>query len=404
MKRVGPKAILFFTVFMDLVGFGIVLPLLPIYAEEYGASALTAGLLLASFSLMQFLFAPAWGHLSDRIGRRPVLLISLLGSVIGYSLFAWASAIQSLTLLFVARILSGVMGANIPVAQAYIADTTTADDRAHGMGLIGAAFGLGFILGPALAGLAIHVGEAGPGIVAAVICAINLLLAFRRLPESLSPENRTRHAETDGQFRRVAQALVRPGLRGLLWMFFIFTIALSVWETTLPAFCMRRFNWDEHIMPWIFVYAGVLSAFFQGYLIRRLRKRATERSLIRVGSILTVLGYIGIALGGRIWIHLVSLAVLSLGIGATSPSLMGLLSRRASADEQGRTLGVGQSLSSAARVLGPVAGYGLLGYAEFIAGEGEAMWPEAMPFLLAATLGTAVVLGAVGLRRSNATA
>ena len=183
----SPLLIIFITVFIDLLGFGIIIPLLPFYAEHFGASALIVGLLSSSFSLAQFLFAPFWGRLSDRIGRRPVILIGLLGSALSYAFFALAT---SLPMLFVARSLAGIAGANIPTAQAFIADTTTAETRARGMGLIGAAFGLGFIFGPAIGGFLSHWGYAAPAWFAAALSLANFVAAVFLLPESRPPHAR----------------------------------------------------------------------------------------------------------------------------------------------------------------------------------------------------------------------
>jgi MFS family permease len=386
---------------MDLVGFGIVLPLLALYSEHWGAGAPVIGLLFASYSLMQLLFAPVWGRWSDRIGRRPVILISLAGSTLSYVLFAVATAAHSLPLLFISRILAGVMGANIPVAQAYIADTTTDEQRTHGMGLIGAAFGLGFIVGPGFAGLLLQFGEIAPGIGAAVICGANLLLALVRLPESLTPERRRTAAPGESRPRAVLRALGAPTLRPLLWMFFVTTLTFSIWETTLAIFCLRRFGWQEQTMTWVYTYAGVLGVLVQGVLVRRLRRRVGELSLIILGSAVSAVGFALLAAVGVPALHLIALAVFSLGVGLTSPALLGLLSRRAGSAEQGQVLGVGQSLGSLARVLGPLIGFGLLGWTDsLVSGAVETHWDEATPFVLSAALVLGVTVAALALRRA----
>lgn len=397
----GSLSVLFLTVFMDLVGFGIVLPLLALYSEHWGAGALVIGLLFASYSLMQLLFAPLWGRWSDRVGRRPVILISLAGSTLSYVLFAVATATHSLPLLFISRILAGVMGANIPVAQAYIADTTTDEQRTRGMGLIGAAFGLGFVVGPGFAGLLLRFGEIAPGMVAAVICAANLLLAFVRLPESLPPERRRTGAPGESRPGAVLRALGAPALRPLLWLFFVTTLTFSIWETTLAIFCLRRFGWQEQTMTWVYTYAGVLGVLVQGVLVRRLRRRVGELSLIIFGSAVSAAGFALLAAVDIPALHLIALAVFSLGVGLTSPALLGLLSRRAGSGEQGQVLGVGQSLGSLARVLGPLIGFGLMGWAgRFAADADAARWDEAMPFLLSAALALGVLVAALALRRA----
>ena len=222
----SPLVIIFLTVFIDLLGFGIIIPLLPFYAESYGASAFTVGLLGTSYSLMQFLFSPVWGRLSDRIGRRPIILIGLAGSCASYMVLALA---ESLPLIFIARIVGGIAGANIPTAQAYIADVTTPENRAKGMGLVGAAFGLGFIFGPALGGILSHLGPAAPMWSASALCGANLVAAFLLLPES-------RHANparaTLGRWEALRRAMHDRRLVLLLALYFIVTAAFSGFEAT----------------------------------------------------------------------------------------------------------------------------------------------------------------------------
>lgn len=396
MRARHPRTVLFVTVFMDLVGFGIVLPLLPVYARHWGASALTNGLLLAVYSLMQFLFAPAWGHLSDRAGRRPILLISLGGSVLGYALFGLAGLWHSIPLLFLSRLLSGVMGANIAVAQAVIADTTSARDRAHGMGLIGAAFGLGFILGPVFAAVLVRFGDAGPGVGAAAICAVNFLLALRGLPETLAPEHRHGARRGEGHVAVLTHAARMPGVRGLLAMFLMFTVAQAIWESVLPVFGAMRFGWDEREIAHLFIFVGILAAVMQGWLVRRLRRFAGEATLLHWGAAAAALAFAVLALTPRVAVHLGALALLAFAIGACNPSMLALLSRRAGPSEQGRLLGVSQSLASLGRVIGPLLGYGLIHGAE--AGALPALTVrgvESLPFVLAALLASTVWLASL---------
>src|SRR5262245_353289 len=206
MRR-SPLAIIFLTVFIDLVGFGIVLPLLPYYAETYGASSFAVGLLQTSYSVMQFLFTPVWGRLSDRYGRRPMILMSLAGSFIGFLVFGLAG---NLYVLFAARMVAGVAGAIIPTANAYIADVTTAENRAKGMGRVGAAFGLGFILGPAVGGVLAPYGYDKPALVASALAGLNFVFAWFRLPESLTPEIRSRARAGRFDLQSVRSALANP--------------------------------------------------------------------------------------------------------------------------------------------------------------------------------------------------
>jgi len=230
--------VIFLTVFIDLIGFGIVLPLLPRYSEKFGAEGLMIGLIIASFSVMQFFFAPMWGRLSDRIGRRPVILISTAGSSLSYALFALAaapalSAGTALTLLLGSRIFAGICGANISVASAYIADVTPPEKRSRGMGMIGMAFGLGFILGPVIGALsASHFGLAGPGWVASAICTANFLLAIAILVESRKPGSSPAAARP--KLAQWGHALGLPTVGFLIVLYFLATFAFACFESTLP--------------------------------------------------------------------------------------------------------------------------------------------------------------------------
>ncbi len=273
--------VLFVTVFVDLLGFGIVLPLLPYYARTFHASGLAVGALIAVYSAMQVVFAPLWGRWSDRIGRRPVLLISLGGSTLSYLLFTLADGIG---LLFVSRILAGVAGANIPVAQAFIADSTTDEDRARGMGLIGAAFGLGFVFGPAIGGLLAHYGHRAPGLAATVICGLNLLVALWRLPESCVP-GRQRVAAVH-PLRGLRH--LRPGASLTTWLslFAMAVFSFATMETTLSLLCASAFAMPASQIYWLFGFMGVMTALMQGGLIGRLAQRVAEPRLAIAGPLL----------------------------------------------------------------------------------------------------------------------
>lgn len=352
-------AILFLTVFVDLVGFGIVLPLLPFYADRFGASGTEIGVLVFSYSAAQLLLAPLWGRLSDRYGRRPILIIGLLGSAASYVVFAFA---QSAGVLLLSRIMAGVGGANIPVAQAYIADVTTPAQRAGGMGLIGAAFGLGFIFGPAIGGLLAPVAPEAPGLAAAGLCALNAVLALFLLPESLSAREREEHRRQ----RRIQP--LRPRLQGLkavlanrpfmrvLALSFLFTAAFSAMHPVFPLFASDRLGLDERGVGWLFTYMGVVSAIMQGGVVRWLAPRIGERGLIRLAAPPFVAGLILIAAAQSIPVLLAALLLLGVGFGGTLPSLISLLSRSAPAEIQGGYLGVGQSVGALARIAGPFMG------------------------------------------------
>lgn len=351
--------VIFLTVFIDLIGFGIVLPLLPRYSERFGASGFMIGLIIASFSAMQFLLAPAWGRWSDRIGRRPVILISNLGSVGSYVMFALAAwpglpAQAAIGILLASRLFAGACGANLSVASAYIADITPPDKRSKSMGLIGVAFGLGFILGPAIGALsARQFGLAGPGWVAASLCAVNFLLTCFILVES-------RHPGTAAQEERPGlkgwrHILARPKVGLLVGLFSLSTFCFACYESTLPLLLGSSvFNYTEEHIGYIFAYCGLVSVFIQGGVIGRLVKRFGEKkvifsSLVLMALSLALLPYTR-GLGGL----LAALGLFSIGAGINRAPTMGLLSMYADPREQGATMGVAQSAGTLARVVGPV--------------------------------------------------
>jgi MFS family permease len=368
--------VVFLTVFIDLVGFGIVLPLLPVYSENFGASGWVVGGIMASFSLMQFLFAPAWGRLSDRIGRRPVLLVSTLGAAISYAVFGYGSTLggqTGLIILLLSRIVAGICGANITVAQAYIADVTPPDQRSKKMGLIGMAFGLGFIFGPILGGLAAkHFGMSGPGYSAAGLCAANFVLALFVLTESRRPGSLPA-----GQRPRLAQwthVLRRPSIGLLVMIFFLATFCFTCFETTLGLMVIRNFHLDllrdAGTVTALFAFCGIVSAFVQGGPIGKLVKKLGEPKLIAVSLLFVAASLVpipfihgddplswGVLLTKKGWPWLQMLfvlALLAIGSGLTRPPLFGMLSILTPEDEQGETIGVAQSAGSLARIVGPL--------------------------------------------------
>jgi DHA1 family tetracycline resistance protein-like MFS transporter len=346
----SPLVIIFLTVFIDLLGFGIIIPLLPFYAESFGANGFTVGLLGTSFSLMQFLFSPVWGRLSDRLGRRPIILLGLAGSCASYLVLALA---DTLALVFIARIVGGIAGANIPTAQAYIADVTTPENRAKGMGLVGAAFGLGFIFGPALGGILSHLGPAAPMWFASALCGANLLAAYFLLPESRSA-NPTR--PTLGRMEALRRAMADRRLLLLLALYFIVTAAFSGFETTFALFSERRFGFTVSTIGYLFAFIGVTLAVVQGLLVGRAVKRVGEARLIPIA--IAIIG-IGIGLVPFAWsvpTLLVAIGTLAVGMGFNGPSLSSMVSRLTHADDQGGMLGLASSLASLGRVVGPAWG------------------------------------------------
>lgn len=350
----SPLAVVFVTVFLDLVGFGIVIPLLPLYGERFGAGPVAAAWLLAIYSLMQFIFAPGWGRLSDRVGRRPVLLVGLFGSALSYLAFGLAG---SLAVLFVARAASGMMGANIGVAQAYIADVTPPQDRAKGMGMIGAAFGLGFIFGPALGGMLSRFGPEWPFLGAAALSAANGVVAYFRLPESLPPSARAAQPARAGLRARLATVVgASPRLRRLYATAFLTTLALSAVEATLAMWAVRRWLLTQESIGYGFAAIGLVAALAQGVLVARLVKRMGERRSALLGLALLAVAMAAVPLAPTLPLVAAALALWAIGQGAATPAVTAMISHQAGPAEQGRILAASQSLSALGRVLGPWGG------------------------------------------------
>jgi DHA1 family tetracycline resistance protein-like MFS transporter len=348
--------IIFLSVFIDLIGFGIVMPLLPGYIKDFGANGYMIGAIIASYSAMQFLFAPAWGRLSDRIGRRPVILISNFGSCVSYALFAVASTMQGKTglwLLLASRVFAGICGANLSVANAYIADITPPEKRTQKMGLIGMAFGFGFILGPAIGGLSLkYFGKAGPGWAASVFCGANFLLGCFVLAESLKPDSG--HVPRRPGLGQWMETLGRPIVGPVIFLYFLATFCFACFESTFSLLVRDKYRYGPEATAYLFTYCGLVAAFVQAGMIGRLNKVFGERKLI-VGSLF----FVGLSLA--FLPHVISLAgVLSaLGLFAISsginrPPTFGLISLNSGRNEQGATLGIAQSAASLARIIGPI--------------------------------------------------
>lgn len=385
----GSLLVIFLTVFIDLLGFGIVLPLLPLYADLFGTdpSGLVIGMLMASFSIMQFIFAPIWGSISDRIGRRPVIIIGLAGSVVFYTMFAFAAINHSLLGLFITRIGAGIAGATIPTAQAYIADTTTNENRARGMALIGVAFGLGFTLGPLFAYFsvptmaapvgadpnAVVLGDpgAGPGFVAAGLSAIALTLALFLLPESHQPGS-TPSGNTRKWFDGSAwkTAINSKAMVYLLSGFFVCIFSFASFETTLSmlikgskSFEYAPFDFSFKQVCLTFALIGFMVAVVQGGIVRRLSKKVSEKNLAVGGALIEVVGFgvlsLAVKLGSVGWLF-GALAVIVTGYSCMQPSLYSLISRWSDPANQGKALGVSQSVSALARIFGSALGIPML--------------------------------------------
>jgi DHA1 family tetracycline resistance protein-like MFS transporter len=370
MKR-SPLAVIFITVFIDLVGFGIVIPLLPFYASRFGASPFVIGVLFASYSVMQLVFSPVLGRLSDRHGRRPVLMLSLIGTAVGFFVLGAAERFEdagvALALLFAGRIIDGISGANISTAQAYVADVTTPENRARGMGLVGAAFGLGFIFGPAIGGTLSLWGKSVPFLFAGCLALANAVLLYFALPETVTPDHPARTTATPRGLGAMLAGLRRPVFGPVLSIYFLFVVAFSIMTTTFALYTMRRFGYEEHHNGYLFAFIGVLAIIVQGGLIGRLVRRHGEMPLIIGGAALFVAGlaalpFVGPAAGGLAAL-LVVISVLANGNAMATPSLQALASKSVGGGGQGLALGLTQSAASLARVVGPLVGGWLIGSA-----------------------------------------
>ncbi len=358
-------ALIFVIVFIDLLGFGIIIPILPNFAQRgFGASDAMVGLLVGIFSFMQFIFTPIWGRISDGIGRKPILVFGLMCSVVGYLMFGLAN---SLTVLFLSRMLSGLGGANISAAQAYIADVTTPFNRAKGMGLIGMAFGLGFVFGPFMGGILVAYGYEYPGFVAAGLSAISLVTTMIALPES--HVNRTKKitgitASLSG--KALFTALRKPFMGPMLILYFFIIFSLANIFSTFPLLAARDYQLSDREIGYLYGYIGLIGAIVQGGGIRLLLKFIPEEKLFVIGNGIMMLGLILIPYAGTIPLLLVALTLLSIGNGSNNPTALSIISNHAQSEEQGGVLGLTQSLSSLARVLGPVWGgwiFGAVGHA-----------------------------------------
>jgi len=350
VKRQASLGILFLVVFVDLLGFGMVIPVMPIYAEHLGASEAATGWLSTGYSLMQFVFAPIWGRLSDRVGRRPVLLVSIAMTAVAFLLYGVAA---SFAVLLVSRLFAGAATANIAIAQAYVADVTTPEGRAKGMGMIGAAFGLGFVFGPAVGGLLAAHSLSTPGFVAAALSILNLVGAFFLLPE---PAQHVAAARQRGRFEALFAELRKPGIRKLLVIFFVVTFAFSAMEATYAFLSQRHYGLDARHVGWVFAYIGVIVVLVQGGLIGPLTRRYGEKKLLVAGAVLQALSLAALPFATGVPGLLLATAPLALGSGLTSPSLSSLLSKFSRAEDQGGTLGIGQSASALGRIFGPLTG------------------------------------------------
>lgn len=376
--------IIFAIIFVNLIGFGIVIPLLPFYGDHFGATGFQIGLLFASYSLSQLIASPILGSLSDRYGRRPILLLSLLGTVTSFAMLALAN---SLAMLFAARIVDGISGGNISTARAYISDVTSEGERAQAYGLIGAAFGLGFIFGPALGGALGTISYAAPAWGAAALAAVAFGVTLAGLPET---HRRTRR-DRPLPWRDVPRLITRPVLGRVLLVDFLYWVSFAVYQTTFALFGKIRFGWGVTEVGYLLAVVGVIGAIVQGGLVGLVVRRLGERKTLVAGLLLAAAG-----LGATAFVYSVPLFVAllipaSVGAALSNPSLIALISHASGKEEQGSVQGVSSSLESLGRTLGPVWGNGFLD----LFGEGAAYFSAAVVLAV-----TAFVSAGISVRPS----
>lgn len=353
----NPLFFIFVTVLVDMLGYGMILPLLPFYVQQQDGGAAMVGYLGAFYALLQLFSGPVLGTLSDQYGRKPILLLCLLGTSIAYALFGLAN---SLGILFLAVLLDGLTGNNLTTAYAYVADITTPENRSRGMGIVGAAFGLGVMAGPALSGFLSSFGLAVPALTASLIALLNVIYGFFFVPESLSPEQRTVHRAGNlaqnplnglGQLTTLMQ--VRP-IRNYLISIFFLNLAFSGLQTNFPLFSRARFGWDVSQNSYFFAFVGLVAVFTQGFLYLRIQPHIREGRLSVLGLGMLALGMAGLALAPAGWMLYPMVAVAALGSGLTTPSLSALVSNHTPASEQGRLMGGQQVLFSLTAIAGPI--------------------------------------------------
>lgn len=358
MKSRSPVFVLFVTIFIDLLGFGIIIPILPIFSKELHATALQIGFIAGIYSLMNFIFSPFWGTLSDRIGRRPVMLISIFLTMLSYVFFAFT---HDLLFLVVSRIFAGIGSANISAAQAYISDITEPKDRAKNMGLIGAAFGLGFIFGPPIGGYLKALSGPGSvdivGYVAAALCGFNLITAYFMLPESI----KNKQKEKAFQFKPVSNLineLKKPVIRELFTINFLFIAAFSMMQISSSVLWIEKYMLNEKQVGFMFMFIGLAGAIVQGGLVGKITKTFGEKRMLLIGSVSMLIGLASMPFitNDYFYVQLISLLFIAFANGCISPAVTSLISQIAGRHEQGQVLGTNLSFGSLARVAGPALG------------------------------------------------
>jgi multidrug resistance protein len=375
--------VLFITIFIDLLGFGIIIPILPTYAKELRASELEIGLMVACYALMNFVFAPFWGSLSDKIGRKPIMLVSIAITGLAYVVFAYADV---LILLFASRTLAGIGSANISAAQAYIADVSLPQNRAKNFGIIGAAFGLGLILGPPIGGyIKENYGVSYVGWAIVVSCAFNFIVAFFMLTESLQEKNKQSDIQLN-PIRDLRIALRRDTIREILWLSFGFVVAFMMMQIPLALLWKEQVGFTDEQNGYAFSFMGLVTALAQGLFLGKLNKKFGEQKLILYGCVLLAVAGVVLPVFATktLFIPFELFAIILLGLSSAffNPALSAMISKSVSMQEQGKVLGINQSFGSLARAVGPALGgffYGL---------------NYRMPYWMAALLMLIVIYGA----------
>jgi MFS transporter, DHA1 family, tetracycline resistance protein len=351
---------IFLIVFIDLFGFGIILPLLPFIGEKYGANPFQIGLLAATYSLFQLISTPILGRLSDRFGRKKLLIISQIGSMFGYILLGLANA---LPLIFISRLIDGITGGNISIAQAYIADVTTKENRAKGMGLIGAAFGLGFIIGPAVGGLLSHFGFWAPAFAAAFISLITIISTFFFLPETVNTEEAAKNPKRQFKISDFVDVMKIHPLGLLIFVFFVLNFAFSVMQGNFSLWTERAFNFGPTENGLMFAYIGVLSVIMQIKILPFLLKKekGNETKLLKIAVLVLSVSLFAFVFVIHPILMLIPLTLMPFGNGLSNPLIQSIASEDVPKEDYGETLGILQSAGSFGRIFGPIAGGWMFG-------------------------------------------
>ena len=391
MKNNKLMLVLFLTVFIDVIGFGIIIPLLPFYAENFGASPAIITLLFSCYSLMQFLFAPLWGSLSDRMGRRPILLLSIGGSCLSY---LWCGLATSLWMLFASRLLAGFMGGTIVTAQAYVSDITTPDNRTKGMGMIGASLGLGFTLGPAIGGLLAgsnpeQVNYQLPFLAASGLSLCGFIFAFFALPKSekLNSDEEIKTVSGAKRLLELIETLQSPLINVLIGIFFLIFLGLYGAQTTLALWFERQFSWGPQQTGYIFMFCGVLATIIQGGMLGILNKKFGEVNLLVSGIFCLGVGLFLIPFSPTLILLLGAMSFLVIGECLSKTAIRSLLSQLAKAHDTGKILGIAQSAASLGMIVGPALG----GFTFVVMGKDSPFFNGAILMLIATILCLSII-------------